>query len=153
MEKTMKALVLVAMLGTMGCAVGDTTPLPGQDRAVAIIWNQIYGQTNTAPPIYWRRDRCNEPNGIYAPVPTCSFDDLSGEAVSGLERDTPWHVEVGAPWGNGKISDTSLAHELLHAVIGDQGHHSEKWLGCAGHGEYPPSLLCMAHESLIAAGL
>jgi hypothetical protein len=150
----MRSLVVVALL-LGGCAVGDVTPLAGQEEAIAIVWHQTYGETRDAPPIYWRRDRCNEPNGMYPPVPTCSFDDLKGDSVSGLERDTPWHVEIGAPWGAGKISDTALAHELLHASIGDSGHSDgTKWNGCPGSiGPQTKSLLCQAREALIAAGL
>lgn len=168
-------VALPVMVGVMvgGCAIGDTTPLPGQDQAVDIIWHQIYGEQRDAPPIYWRRDRCNVPNGDYPPLPNCHFDDLSGNDVAGLQRDTPWHVEIGAPWGSGKISDTALAHELLHASIGDAEHKSDKWLACPGavspearaklcavlggcvDPPSPPtkSLLCQANETLIAAGL
>lgn len=155
MNIAMRLAVLAFAVRAAGCCVGDPTPLPSQERAVAIVWNETYGETRDPPPIYWRRDRCNEPNGNYPPLPTCSFDDLSGNSVSGVERDTPWHVEIGAPWGDGKISDTSLAHELLHASIGDAAHRdSTKWDGCPGPiGPQTKSLLCRANEALVAAGL
>jgi hypothetical protein len=120
--------VLLAFLisGCVGCCTGDQYPIPGQERAVDIIWHHWFAEKRDPPPIYWRRDHCGEPNGIYEPLPACSFDTIDGR-VAGIQSDEPWHVEVGAPWGDGTIADTSLAHELLHASIGDHGHHSDDW--------------------------
>lgn len=122
----MKCVILIALL-LGGCAVGDTTPLVGQARAVDIIWHHWFGEKRDPPPIYWRRDRCNEPNGIYLLRDTCSFDNADGQRVAGTQSDTPWHVEIGAPCGPGTIADTALAHELLHASIGDHDHLLDEW--------------------------
>lgn len=150
----MKAAVLIIMtVVATGCCTGDPTPLLGQDRAVAIVWNEIYGETKNPPPIYWRRDYCGEPNGNYPPLPNCTFNNLMGERVEGTQSNTPWHIEVGAPWGDGKISDTSLAHELLHAAIGDPGHRSDKWDACYVPVGPNPSLWCQAYERLVSVGL
>lgn len=128
------------MLLLAGCAQGDPTPIRGQTQAVAIIWNIFYGETKAPPVIYWRRDHCNEPNGIYARDPACTFD-IDGDRYSGIQRDG--YVEVGAPWETGKISDTALRHELLHASIGDDDHQSPKW----------ETLIPAARSALINAGL
>jgi hypothetical protein len=39
----------------------------------------------------------------------------------------PYYVEVGAPLPGYKLADTALAHELLHAAIGDEYHTSIEW--------------------------
>jgi hypothetical protein len=118
------AALLVTLAG--GCCVGDQTALEGQDEAVNIIWRHWFAEKRDPPPIYWRYDHCGEPNGIYDPLPACSFDTIDGR-MAGTQSDEPWHVEVGAPWGDGTIADTALAHELLHASIGDAGHHRGDW--------------------------
>lgn len=119
------ALCLVAVLG--GCAQGDPTPISGQADAVRIIWT-AYQQTKAPPPIYWRRDSCSEPNGIYGVTPWCTFI-ADGERVAGLESGANgYYVEVGAPSPGFTFSDTALAHELLHAALGgDYDHTSPMW--------------------------
>lgn len=119
-------LVLVAVLG--GCAQGDPAPIPGQADAVRVIWNGVYGETKASPPIYWRRDSCSEPNGIYGVTPWCTFMD-GNERVAGLESGSNgYYVEVGAPSPGFTFSDTALAHELLHAALGgDYDHTSPMW--------------------------
>lgn len=122
----MKVIFTIASLFFVaGCgAQGDPTPLPGQDQAVQLIWT-VYGQTKAPPPIYWRRDSCSEPNGIYGVLPWCTFESDDGK-VAGIERD--YYVEVGAPSPGFKISDTALVHELLHAALGgDPSHTSPDW--------------------------
>lgn len=130
-----------AMLAGCGGPQGDTMPLWGQAAAIRLVWNQIYGETKSPPTIYWRWDHCDEPNGIYPPLPWCTFDS-DGERVTGLQDDAGW-IELGGAWQTGKMSDTSIAHELLHASIGDTNHTSPKWA----------QLMPMTHDALIAAGL
>ena len=121
----MRYLPLLLLLS--GCMPeGDTTALPHQHLAVILIWNQTYGETKPAPVVYWRRDRCNEPNGIYGTLPNCTFDYM-GERVDGLETTGDQWVEVGAPSDDRTFSHTALAHELLHASIGDSDHKSPRW--------------------------
>lgn len=122
----MKYAAVVALVLT-GCGgSGDTTPMAGQTEAVDIIWRVDFQQTKSLPEIYWRWDRCDSPNGEYPPDPWCDFV-ADGERVAGLQSDYGW-VEVGAPWKTGMISDTALAHELLHAVIGDTNHlQQQQW--------------------------
>jgi len=123
----MAAAGLIVLGGCGGCGPqGDPTPLPRQREAVSIIWNVSYGETKAPPSVYWRRDSCNAPNGIYGVLPSCTFMS-DGERVAGIETDTDQWVEVGAPSDGFNISDTALAHELLHAAIGDPDHASPAW--------------------------
>ena len=118
--------ISIAMFSLLvGCGgTGDDTVLAGQRAAVDIIWRVTYQQTKAPPQILWRWDHCNEPNGIYAPLPWCTFDSSHGQVV-GLQGDG-W-IEVGGPWATGLMSDTALAHELLHSVIGDAEHTLPQW--------------------------
>jgi hypothetical protein len=137
-----RLLPLLTLLA--GCSVGDPIPLPGQAEAVALIWTGVYGETREPPPIYWRRDICGAPNGNYPPLPWCSFYTPQGIHVAGAQYDSPWHLEIGAPYGDGgRISNTSLAHELLHASIGDGDHLRPEW----------GDLLDEASAQLVAHGL
>lgn len=132
-----RALVLaLVVLGGCMSPEGDPTPLPGQAEALDYVWREAYGETRPAPRIYWRRDICGAPNGIYAPLSNCSFHDRTDVKVSGLTLDDgaghQW-IEVGAPWGEGAgIADTAFAHELLHASIGDPEHTDRRWIGPDG---------------------
>lgn len=123
----MRCFVLLMLLAGCDAPSGDPTAIAGQGEAVALIWNAAYGQTKAAPEIYWRRDHCDESNGIYGVLRNCTFEN-DGERVAGLETIYDSWVEVGAPSPGFKISDTALAHELLHAAIGDAGHTSDAWL-------------------------
>ncbi len=105
---------------------GDSTLLPRQDEAVKIIWRDNLQQTKDPPIIFWRRDVCNTPNGPYGVLPYCTFEN-AGEKEAGIETSTDQWVEVGAPSDGFAISDTALAHELLHAAIGDPDHLSPQW--------------------------
>lgn len=116
----MRALALALALAGCYGPQGDPTPLPRQAEAVQLVWSAL-GQTKAPPPVYWRRDKCYVPNGVYGVWPTCQFD--SGNAGVFL----PYFVEVGAPIPGYSIKDTALAHELLHAAIGDPGHTSIEW--------------------------
>jgi hypothetical protein len=122
----MRFLVAAMFFSVSGCAQGDPTPLPRQCDAVYLIWNVSYEQTKAPPPIYWRRDSCSEPDGIYGVYPWCTFMD-GGDKVAGIENPNGYYVEVGAPSPGFTFSDTALAHELLHAAIGDHNHTSPTW--------------------------
>jgi hypothetical protein len=155
------ALLVLAALGMFatGCGpVGDPSPLPGQAEAVRLIY-EVYGERHAPPAIYWRRDTCDAPNGIYGRWPACSFD-LNGERVSGAHYDLDgrtW-IEVGAPsTPSDRISQTALAHELLHAHqwnegIDDPGHTTPEWGCLSGHNTVCITLVGVAIDRLAAAG-
>lgn len=119
--------ITLLVVAAAGCLTpeGDTTPIRGQRTAVEFLWS-YYGQTKSPPTIYWRKDYCNEPNGIYGVWRQCSFV-FDGVRVAGIEIDTDEWIELGAPSDGFTISDTVIAHELLHAAIGDMGHTSKQW--------------------------
>lgn len=143
----MRALLLALLVGGC-CPSGSTEPIENQEHAVHVIWYETFRAGAYDPPrIGWRRDRCNEPNGIYGTWPHCTFTDQDGERVSGHCVTGCNLVEIGAPSETtGKISDTVLAHELMHAYqekrdIDDPDHERDEW-----------KLVILANAKLVSAG-
>jgi hypothetical protein len=81
----------------VGCAEGDFTPKPGQERAIQLVWHGLFGRSEVPPPIEW----------VHAP----DVDGYRG-------RTWPaWKIQVA----DGTFGDdlqpiclTSFAHELMH---------------------------------------
>lgn len=100
----------------------------GQEDAIDIVWNQIFGMKGSPPKIIWVEKpdlTCNK-NGSF-------WNPLSGsgdECVNGLFF--PFAVMIAWPRGS-KFSNTAFCHELLHArqwVLKqevDVGHTSPEW--------------------------
>lgn len=119
-------VAVMVLIGGCDMPMGDPRALPRQAVAIQLIWQRAYQQTKAAPVVYWRRDDCDAPNGIYGMLPYCTFF-VDGVRMAGVETTTDQWVEVGAPSDGFAISDTALAHELLHAAIGDADHSSPEW--------------------------
>jgi hypothetical protein len=156
-----KTTLLLATLAA-GCVdrawVGDATPLPQQDAAVALAWAS-YGAPGEPPPVLWRTDR-----------------ECGGESLAaGEERPIGWHdgdacvqgqsfddhVEVAAD--PVPLHRTNLAHELCHsaqlALTGDPDH-DHKGPCFNGPAVYPGSMITTyggltdaANWALAAAGM
>jgi hypothetical protein len=99
--------LLAAALCLAGC--GPSFPAkPGQDRALAIAWNQTFAADAPPPPIDWREDSCD------GGTATAVVED--GHCYAGLFSDGVAHVA----W-RGSFHASAFAHELMHALQGDHG--------------------------------
>jgi hypothetical protein len=77
-----------------GCVEGDFTPKTGQDRALQLVWHELYGMDSEPPAVEW----VHEWEG-----------DFRSHAVCG------WKIVVAdGPNGILHFSETSFAHELMH---------------------------------------
>ncbi len=56
----MNRLLAVVVALSAGCVSGSFAPLPRQDEAIAIVWNQLYGEDDDAPSIEWIDGWINE---------------------------------------------------------------------------------------------
>lgn len=108
-------LVAGLLLVAGGCvgplARGESVELRNQEEAVAIVWEDALGRDDQAPRVRW----------VFADDQTCihgrsgrgGFDTVVG-CVEGLTI-SPFVVTVSWVTG-GAFSDTTLAHELVHAA-------------------------------------
>ena len=126
----MKCFVF-AVAALIGC--GAPVELPGQSAAVSLVWRDHYGAPLAeAPPVFWHWDRCpTSPDGPAAVLWTNSDGAtvcLSGLYTRGVEIDLAWR---------GGLSDSALAHELMHALqwrsgIDDPDHtRTDDWARAA----------------------
>lgn len=156
MTTTRSSLFLILCLSWAGCA---TAPLPRQDEALQIVWNQAYMRSDSLPGIQW----------ISGSDLTC-FPDKMG--VNGGFWGSNWYggpkttmCDAGLSWTDISLSQiavyppvphflfstSSFAHELNHHRLyretgdGDGGHTDPSW-GPGGVVQY-------ANTALRAAGL
>lgn len=86
---------------------------PNEARAVAIVWNTVYGRSDEPPFVVWIQGKdltCNAGKG-YPSV-------LGGGCVEG---NAALHaITVALPAG-ARFSETALAHELCHVLLLREG--------------------------------
>ena len=88
-------------MATTGCAQGGSfAPIDGQDRAMQIVWYDLYEETGDPPPVEWIPGKC-----WGADHDTCGFT-WAGSKVQ-VSRQMGYDGYVS-------ISVTSFAHELMH---------------------------------------
>jgi hypothetical protein len=132
-------LALVSLL-TVACGAHER--VPGQDQAEIIVWRSTYQSQQSPPAVIWihKKDlNCDGGDAFYA------YDNFCVYGVYAEGGD----AEV-ALRGDGHISQTSYAHELLHAYLYDTtgtptNHETPEW--------QPGGLLSIAQQALIASGL
>lgn len=108
-----KSCALLAGLLPGGClpVPGRAVVLDGQDEAVRIIWEEGLGRADRAPQIHWvfaDEHNCTPPRSERR-----GFKTFLG-CVEGLTL-APSLITVAWTDG-GTFSDTTLAHELIHAA-------------------------------------
>jgi hypothetical protein len=146
---------------------GLAPPQPGQEVAVQIVWNQVYGMEDrvSPPPILWHfNDRCatdpGAPNTFKAPHSNdCAFGYYQPTGIyAPSEFEAPNRIDV--EWNGFFSSYETFAHELCHAYMAyttgdaDDGHTGP----CFAHGGVryidaqtaPGSLVYLANQALIA---
>jgi hypothetical protein len=124
----------------------NTTVKPNQNRAVEIVWNQVYRMHTAPPPIIWieRTDLVPDGRGFYNPL-----KKRERTCVNGLF----WPYGMMIAWPDGsKYSDSALCHELYHAKmyidhgIVDSCHKDSAWVN-------KESIIAEAIAALKNAGL
>lgn len=98
----MKAMLALAMLGTMGCGQAlDTTEKPYQWEAVSAIWSAL-GARGQVPPIVW-----------VSPDAKCS-PGFDAHGVCSWGAFSPHENVIRDIW-RGTFHQSTIAHELIHA--------------------------------------
>lgn len=101
----------LAVLLMTGCVGGSFDPLPGQDKAIEVVWHGLYGETGEPPPIEWFAGTGSLPGTT----------DIAGLALAGwkiqvaIESATCVTGEHGEESFDCSIGSSELAHELMHA--------------------------------------
>lgn len=94
------ALLLLGLAA--GCAPsGSFARIPNQDRAEQVVWRDLYGMLDDAPPAVEWVDGCWGSDGL-----TCGFTWIGWKIQVALHAD---YLPEDAP-----ISLTTYAHELMH---------------------------------------
>ena len=139
-------LLLAAAAGCVGpLAPGEPVEVRNQEEAVEIIWEDALGREDQPPRVRW----------VFADDQTCihghsgrgGFDTVVG-CVEGLTV-SPFVVTVSWVTG-GTFSDTTLAHELVHAaqarsLVFDRDHETPAF--------QPGGEVDQANAMLLDAGL
>jgi len=153
----LSSLLLIFCLSWAGCA---SAPLPRQDEAMQIVWNQAYMRSDSPPGIQWISG--NDLNCFPDPKSNL-FEGFWGAKWYGGPHTT--ECEAGLSWTDISLSQiavyppepyflfssSSFAHELNHHRLaretgdGDGNHTDPSW-GPGGIVEY-------ANTALRAAGL
>ena len=151
---------LIVVCSLAGCwRNGQPTTKPNQDRAVAIVWQDVFLRGDGAPVVRWVEGHdltCTDPGSGRPGFPT------PNGCREGL---TMLPTEVQVAWrDDDSFSTTTLAHELLHAFhlrlgIMDPQHETPGFAPkdrCPGPPS-PPQDLCgileVANSALAAASL
>lgn len=116
-----------------GCATGSVAMQPGQEKAVWIVWVQVYGRPDAPPAIKWVTDlpctdKASDRPGFYViPSPEDLTDDDRDHGTCREGFTYRWDQVSVALHPGDKPSTTVMAHELLHAALWRQGivfgHH------------------------------
>lgn len=130
--------------------------LPGQEKAVDLIWHKVFGQKEKPPRINWVMGRsldCLNGSGFMARWNVNGNN--TGMCVSGVYWPDLYLAEVAWEPGTKKFYGTALAHELNHARLGllgisDPDHRDFSW-GLQYHRDH--SCLDEAVEALIQSDL
>lgn len=133
--------------------IGKTRPgvnvsvKPGQEDAVRIVWNEVYGMDGEPPKIIWVETpdlTCNDCQSFINPL-----SKERGHCVNGLF----WPFATMIAWpAKARFSNTALSHELLHAYFYvttrqvDQNHAKPEWTD-------PKGILYQATKRLKESGL
>lgn len=135
------AITLLAgiLLGAFlhGCGyTGEPLPTPGmrdgEGAATHIVWHEVYGRMDRPPKVRWiqgARLSCTDP--ISGKLGFPQFNDKA-EAIC-REGLTMSPLEVMAAYhGEKSLSDTVMAHELMHALQArkfeyDPEHNGPEW--------------------------
>lgn len=125
-------LVLVVLLGA--CSVKPLS-LPGQEAAVRVVWEGLYGETHAPPIIHWVMSPnldCFNHEGFF--VRKAMTGSLTPLCVAGVYWRELYATQVAWPKGTQRFYQTALAHELLHALLHIQGmdpdpDHQHEWWG------------------------
>lgn len=151
----MKYVVALIAALLVGCSA-KPLKLPNQDLAIAVVWNGVYKQTTEPPEILWvfsQNLNCSYGTGFY--LRYNMKGPLMDLCASGVFWPDLYVGQVAWEPGTRQFSGTSLAHELLHAVLGHQGHadpdHQDPSWGTQY--ERPHSTLDDALEALRELGL
>ncbi len=88
-----------------GCASGSFAPLPRQGEALAVVWNQLYGEAGEAPPVEWM-------DGSVTAVGETDGMTLPGWKVQVMLYRTT-EIKDGVAIVH-DFSESSLSHELMH---------------------------------------
>ncbi len=147
---TIAALVILAAY-LPGCSHLVVRPggfIDGQDRAMTIVWNEVYGRTDQPPAIRWITEfDCDDPISGKPGFPVFL---VTGWTCREGYTVVPWQCEVSLHTDD-HFSDTAMAHEMAHSmqmrmgVIDTQHKTNEVW-GAGG-------LVEKANENLVKEGL
>ncbi len=102
-----KLLPLVIVLA--GCIGGTFDKVPGQDDAIKIVWDNLYGMSKyDPPPIEWFHQ--TRLDGDDFPLLWCDATDCwSGIALPGWKIQVAIDLELDNP-----MTESSFCHELVH---------------------------------------
>lgn len=108
---------------SIGCdKAPDLTPVPGQGLFTVIVWNDVFGRTDKAPAIEWRRDlTCVAASGFPG------FENSDGTCVNGNWSGGDF-VSVADVPGMRLSESGMLAHELLHVKLAREGRDDSEHL-------------------------
>lgn len=123
----LSVIALAVALSSAACGEPDHPHMPGQDEAVRIIWNELWGMDTHGPYIEW----------ITGDALNCMADGTLGWKVPAgcaAGMDYPDSGQIQVAWQpSGLMSDTGLAHELRHVYLSvwtgepDERHAGPDW--------------------------
>ncbi len=157
----MKSLLLLLVMS--GC-VGDYKIIPHQDKAMDVIWNQIYHMSIVPPLILWidqpDLNCAQKGNGQYMGFLECRwFGDTGNNGVCdlGLSWYPLYISEISLPDGYTFTNNDVLPHELLHQKLGletndSDPNHNNPGFG-VDYGHAPGGYVDQAMDALMKAGL
>lgn len=122
-------LFVVALLSACGIQDPEVQRGSAEERARVIVWHEVLASNWHAPKITWTYETCpNTPTDPRTAVITYALDG-SVTCYSGLFWGPFWE---GAVAWRGSFSESAYVHELLHAVLWQDGtedreHKKEIW--------------------------
>ncbi len=140
----MKRLALALLLLTGACTaqVPAGHRLANQDAAVAFVRAYFFIPDGMVPTtVEFSTPNCTDLGGLVTGIVDPSTDVCEWGVTAG---DTSWISDRGLH----HFSQTSLAHELMHRVVGDYLHANVATWGTAADGMYNGGRVGMANTAL-----
>lgn len=144
----LKKILMASLFVLAGCCgSGDATPMPDQDKALHLVWDDIYEARAHTPTLYWVHQKdlnCYPVDGVFmgfyrGDEPYASGVHQHDHCVGGVTWSPCFESWIAAPdvlfkGASFDYHDGAFAHELYHSVLwlrnykdGDGGHTEAGW--------------------------